>query len=75
MERNKQKDKIIRNNLGDTGVMDNLLEALQSGELFGTSNSSNRIRRAPRDPRSRDAAADFRRTVKQSTNINLIQAQ
>ena len=72
MERNKQKDKIIRNNLGDTDVVDNLLEALKSGELFGTSNSSNRIRRAPRDVTRRDAAADFRRTVKQPTNTKSI---
>jgi hypothetical protein len=53
------------NKSGDTGVMDNLLEALQSGEIFGATNPSahpHRVRRAPREPR-RDAAADFRRTV------------
>lgn len=64
-ERKTQKAKIM---LGDTGVMDNLLEALQSGELFGASaptSHQNRVRRTARDPR-RDAAADFRRTVKQT---------
>ena len=78
MDRKAHKDNVIKsNNLGDTGVMDNLLEALQSGKIFGsTSNpaNANRPRRTARDPR-RDAGADFRRTIKHPNNINLIQAQ
>jgi hypothetical protein len=64
LQRKNQKDKLMmKSNMNgcDTGVMDNLLEALQSGELFET-NSANRTRRVPRENK-RDAANDFRRTM------------
>lgn len=57
--RKNQKEKLMQShtdNMSDTGVMDNLLEALQSGKLFqagtstGTSSNSGggRGRRPPR---------------------------
>lgn len=76
--RKTQKDKLMKpSNNGDMGVMDNLIEALQSGEIFETTSGglNNRVRRAPREPR-RDAASDFRRTVhRPAATQNLISAQ
>ena len=55
-----QKEKLMQtkvngDEMGDTGVMDNLLEALQSGKLFEVSGNGptppHRVRRAQRDGR------------------------
>jgi hypothetical protein len=71
--------------MGDTGVMDNLLEALQSGKLFEAGNSvgsgpvyhgagGGRGRRPPR--RDHNAMIDFRRTMnKHSPRVVLQQVQ
>ncbi len=70
LQRKTQKDKLMmktNKNGCDTGVMDNLLEALQSGELFET-NSANRTRRVPRENK-RDAANDFRRTINKKATL------
>lgn len=66
-----QKEKLMQtkvngDEMGDTGVMDNLLEALQSGKLFEVSANGgptppHRVRRAQRD--GRHGVGDFKRIV------------
>ncbi len=87
LARRNQKEKLMQSSerggeMGDTGVMDNLLEALQSGKLFEASGSSigglqgPKARRPIRDGGRRDLA-DFRRTIhhKQSPRVVLQQVQ
>ena len=70
--RKTQKENLMKQNtddLGDTGVMDNLLEALQSGKLFenggGTpgSNSNSGLGRGGRRPVRRDHNGNIRKPL------------
>jgi hypothetical protein len=69
--RNTQKKKLM--NTGDFGVMDNLWEALQNGDVFEMPQTHQRVKRVPRE-KTRDAANDFRRTIYKQ-NLNMIHQQ
>jgi hypothetical protein len=81
--RKSQKEKLMqpdRGEIGEKGVMDNLLEALQSGKLFEASSGSNGHLQLPKGRRPlRDGRRDldFRRTIlhKQSPRVVLQQVQ
>ena len=78
--RKTQKEKLMQSHtdeMGDTGVMDNLLEALQSGKLFTASTGGpsgvggGRGRRPPR--RDHNGMMDFRRTMNGKGQRNVLQ--